>query len=108
MALLAGIFVISWSYIGMVFICYMIGEIKNFGKIMLRALIGFCLLVLVFYILLALVIFGLMFFDKFVNFETSIFDVLIWIFVFGSIVGIFVVITAMIVIFGSFFSCVMY
>lgn len=35
MVLLVGIFVISWLYIGMVFICYMIGEIKNFGKIML-------------------------------------------------------------------------
>ncbi|PQK40799.1 fructoselysine transporter, partial [Escherichia coli] len=64
MALLAGISATSWSYTGMASICYMTGEIKNPGKTMPRALIGSCLLVLVLYTLLALVISGLMPFDK--------------------------------------------
>ena len=64
MALLAGISATSWSYTGMSSICYMTGEIKEPGKTMPRALIGSCLLVLVIYSLLALVITGLMPFDK--------------------------------------------
>ncbi len=44
-----------------------------------RALIGSCLLVLVLYTLLALVISGLMPFDKLANSETPISDALTWI-----------------------------
>ncbi len=76
MALLAGISATSWSYTGMASICYMTGEIKNPGKTMPRALIGSCLLVLVLYTLLALVISGLMPFDKLANSETPISDAL--------------------------------
>lgn len=70
MALLAGISATSWSYTGMASICYMTGEIKNPGKTMPRALIGSCLLVLVLYSLLALVISGLMPFDRLAASET--------------------------------------
>ncbi|HBE5553869.1 TPA: amino acid permease [Escherichia coli] len=108
MALLAGISATSWSYTGMASICYMTGEIKNPGKTMPRALIGSCLLVLVLYTLLALVISGLMPFDKLANSETPISDALTWIPALGSTAGIFVAITAMIVILGSLSSCVMY
>ncbi len=73
-----------------------------------RALIGSCLLVLVLYTLLALVISGLMPFDKLANSETPISDALTWIPALGSTAGIFVAITAMIVILGSLSSCVMY
>lgn len=86
----------------------MTGEIKNPGKTMPRALIGSCLLVLVLYTLLALVISGLMPFDKLANSETPISDALTWIPALGSTAGIFVAITAMIVILGSLSSCVMY
>ncbi|MCF2052734.1 fructoselysine/psicoselysine transporter, partial [Escherichia coli] len=96
MALLAGISATSWSYTGMASICYMTGEIKNPGKTMPRALIGSCLLVLVLYTLLALVISGLMPFDKLANSETPISDALTWIPALGSTAGIFVAITAMI------------
>ncbi|HDP6449651.1 TPA: fructoselysine/psicoselysine transporter [Escherichia coli] len=108
MALLAGISATSWSYTGMASICYMTGEIKNPGKTMPRALIGSCLLVLVLYTLLALVISGLMPFDKLANSETPISDALTWIPALGSTARIFVAITAMIVILGSLSSCVMY
>ncbi len=73
-----------------------------------RALIGSCLLVLVLYTLLALVISGLMPFDKLANSETPISDALTSIPALGSTAGIFVAITAMIVILGSLSSCVMY
>ncbi|AYP00457.1 amino acid permease [Escherichia coli] len=58
--------------------------------------------------LLALVISGLMPFDKLANSETPISDALTWIPALGSTAGIFVAITAMIVILGSLSSCVMY
>ena len=87
MALLAGISATSWSYTGMASICYMTGEIKNPGKTMPRALIGSCLLVLVLYTLLALVISGLMPFDKLANSETPISDALTWIPALGSTAG---------------------
>ena len=57
---------------------------------------------------LALVISGLMPFDKLANSETPISDALTWIPALGSTAGIFVAITAMIVILGSLSSCVMY
>ncbi|MBF4888130.1 amino acid permease, partial [Cronobacter malonaticus] len=107
-ALLAGISATSWSYTGMASICYMTGEIKNPGKTMPRALIGSCLLVLVLYSLLALVISGLMPFDKLAASETPISDALTYIPALGSVAGVFVAITAMIVILGSLSSCVMY
>ncbi len=88
MALLAGISATSWSYTGMASICYMTGEIKNPGKTMPRALIGSCLLVLVLYTLLALVISGLMPFDKLANSETPISDALTLIPALGSTAGI--------------------
>lgn len=69
-----------------------------------RALIGSCLLVLVLYTLLALVISGLMPFDKLANSETPISDALTSIPALGSTAGIFVAITAMIVILGSLSS----
>ncbi|HBA5416068.1 TPA: fructoselysine/psicoselysine transporter, partial [Escherichia coli] len=56
----------------------------------------------------ALVISGLMPFDKLANSETPISDALTWIPALGSTAGIFVAITAMIVILGSLSSCVMY
>ncbi|AUF79682.1 amino acid permease [Escherichia coli] len=90
------------KYTGMASICYMTGEIKNPGKTMPRALIGSCLLVLVLYTLLALVISGLMPFDKLANSETPISDALTWIPALGSTAGIFVAITAMIVILVRF------
>ncbi|MEN0577955.1 fructoselysine transporter, APC superfamily [Phytobacter palmae] len=108
MALLAGVSATSWSYTGMASICYMTGEIKNPGKTMPRALIGSCLLVLVLYSLLALVISGLMPFEKLSASETPISDALTYIPALGSMAGIFVAITAMIVILGSLSSCVMY
>ena len=108
MALLAGISATSWSYTGMASICYMTGEIKNPGKTMPRALIGSCLLVLVLYSLLALVITGLMPFDKLAASETPISDALTYIPALGSVAGIFVAVTAIIVILGSLSSCVMY
>lgn len=108
MALLAGISATSWSYTGMASICYMTGEIKNPGKTMPRALIGSCLLVLVLYSLLALVITGLMPFDKLSASGTPISDALTYIPALGSVAGIFVAITAIIVILGSLSSCVMY
>lgn len=67
-----------------------------------RALIGSCLLVLVLYTLLALVISGLMPFDKLTNSETPISDALTRIPALGSTAGIFVAITAMIVILVRF------
>lgn len=79
MALLAGVSATSWSYTGMASICYMTGEIKNPGKTMPRALIGSCLLVLVLYSLLALVISGLMPFEKLAASETPISDALTYI-----------------------------
>jgi len=108
MELLAGISATSWSYTGMASICYMTGEIKNPGKTMPRALIGSCLLVLVLYSLLALVISGLMPFEKLAASETPISYALTYIPALGSTAGIFVAITAMIVILGSLSSCVMY
>ena len=108
MALLAGISATSWSYTGMASICYMTGEIKNPGKTMPRALIGSCLLVLALYSLLALVITGLMPFDKLSASGTPISDALTYIPALGSVAGIFVAITAIIVILGSLSSCVMY
>ncbi|XPE42956.1 amino acid permease [Shigella flexneri] len=108
MALLAGISATSWSYTGMASICYMTGEIKNPGKTMPRALIGSCPLVLVLYTLLALVISGLMPFDKLANLKTPISTDRP-----GSLrtrqhCWDFVAITAMIVILGLLSSCVMY
>ena len=47
-------------------------------------------------------------FDKLANSETPISDALTWIPALGSTAGIFVAITAMIVILGSLSSCVMY
>lgn len=108
MALLAGISATSWSYTGMASICYMTGEIKNPGKTMPRALIGSCLLVLVLYSLLALVISGLMPFDRLAASETPLSDALTYIPALGSVAGIFVAVTAIIVILGSLSSCVMY
>ncbi|WP_260514603.1 fructoselysine/psicoselysine transporter FrlA [Serratia fonticola] len=108
MALLAGISATSWSYTGMASICYMTGEIKNPGKTMPKALIGSCLLVLVLYSLLALVITGLMPFDKLAASGTPISDALTYLPTLGGIAGIFVAITAVIVILGSLSSCVMY
>ncbi|HHY7781074.1 TPA: amino acid permease [Escherichia coli] len=58
--------------------------------------------------IMALVISGLMPFDKLANSETPISDALTWIPALGSTAGIFVAITAMIVILGSLSSCVMY
>ncbi|VTR52895.1 Arginine/agmatine antiporter [Serratia fonticola] len=98
MALLAGISATSWSYTGMASICYMTGEIKNPGKTMPKALIGSCLLVLVLYSLLALVITGLMPFDKLAASGTPISDALTYLPTLGGIAGIFVAITAVIVI----------
>ncbi|WP_410013246.1 fructoselysine/psicoselysine transporter FrlA [Sodalis sp. C49] len=108
MALLAGISATSWSYTGMASICYMTGEIKNPGKTMPRALIGSCLLVLVIYSLLALVITGLMPFDKLASSGTPISDALTYLPSLGAVAGTFVAITAVIVILGSLSSCVMY
>ncbi|MGK9174267.1 amino acid permease [Yokenella regensburgei] len=108
MALLAGVSATSWSYTGMASICYMTGEIKDPGKTMPRALIGSCLLVLVLYSLLALVISGLMPFEKLAASGTPISDALTYIPALGSMAGIFVAVTAMIVILGSLSSCVMY
>ena len=110
MALLAGISATSWSYTGMASICYMTGEIKQPGKTMPRALIGSCLLVLVLvlYSLLALVITGMMPFDRLLGSETPISDALTYLPALGEIAGIFVAVTAIIVILGSLSSCVMY
>lgn len=107
MALLAGISATSWSYTGMASICYMTGEIKNPGKTMPRALIGSCLLVLVLYTLLALVISGLMPFDKLANSETPISDALTWIPALGSTAGIFFIFVSDLTSLLGYFTLVM-
>lgn len=87
MALLAGISATSWSYTGMASICYMTGE-ANPGKTMPRALIGSWSAGSGALHLLALVISGLMPFDKLANSETPISDALTWIPALGSTAGI--------------------
>ncbi|WP_276583463.1 amino acid permease [Pseudomonas sp. RIT-PI-S] len=108
MALLAGVSATSWSYTGMASICYMTGEIKQPGKTMPRALIGSCLLVLALYSLLALVITGMMPFERLLASETPISDALTYLPALGSVAGVFVALTAIVVILGSLSSCVMY
>jgi fructoselysine transporter len=107
-ALLAGISATTWSYTGTSAVTYMTGEFKNPGKTMPRAMIGGIIIVLVLYSGLALVVSGLLPFDKLTTSTAPISDAVTQLPGLGSIAGVFVAITGIIVMLGSLSSCVMY
>ena len=107
-ALWAGISATSWSYTGMSAITYMTGEIKDPGRTMPRALIGSCLLVLALYSALAVVMCGLLPFDRLCASQAPIADAIAQVPGIGGLASKFVAITGIIVIIGSLSSCIMY
>jgi fructoselysine transporter len=108
LALFAGISATTWSYTGTSAVTYMTGEIKDPGKTMPRAMIGGIIIVMVLYSAIALVLTGLMPFDKLIASTAPMSDAIANLPVIGSIAGIFVAVSGCIVMLGALSSCVMF
>jgi len=108
LALFAGISATTWSYTGTSAVTYMTGEIKEPGKNMPRAMIGGIIIVTVLYSAIALVLTGLMPFDKLVASTAPMSDAITNLPLIGNVAGVFVAVAGCVVMLGALSSCVMY
>lgn len=107
-ALLAGISSTTWSYDGMGSVLNMAGEIKTPEKTMPKVLITAVLLILGLYGILSFVICGLLPFDSLKISTAPVAEAVAAIPMIGRYAGIFVALTAILSIFGSLSSVIMW
>ncbi|MDR2816550.1 MAG: amino acid permease [Proteiniphilum sp.] len=107
-ALLAGISATSWSYDGMGAACYMTAEIKDPKKTMPRALIFSVILIIALYSLLSTIITGILPLGDLISSSAPLAEAASHLPLLGQISGIFVAVSAIIVISAACSGTIMF
>jgi fructoselysine transporter len=107
-ALLAGISATSWSYDGMGACCYMTAEIKDPKKTMPRALISSVILIILLYSLLSTIITGILPLGELSSSSAPLADAAAKLPLLGKVSGIFVAVSAIIVITAAASGTIMF
>lgn len=107
-SLIGGISATTWAYTGMASICFMAGEFRNPGKVLPRALISSVLIIMLLYTALSISVTGLMPFDRLMSSDAALSEAVSLIPGLSGMASSFIAVTAIIVIFGSLSSCIMF